>query len=618
MVRSEFEPVQDITANTGRASLDRAIAEWQGPVYNLAYRMLGNEADAADATQEVFLAVVRQWGSYDPARPLKPWLFQVAVNRIRNFHRGAAARERHELEARRRNDARPEGGPVDDEDVKQRVHEALARLPAGDRALIALHYYSGLSHGEMGAALSLPRTTVQSRLGKALERLRAAMAGAGCLLTAPALEAAMRSTAPIEVPAALSASLSALPAAAGSVTAAGVLPTLGGLIMAKKVLAAAAVVVTCLVLAGGAYSTGRQRARAEAERFAAQAAASLREKEDLLARNEEQSRELAALRRRFAEEARAAARGGADDAAELAGGASVKDGGGEPEPGAEETIDWSQLSTLFAERFELLHELDEAGNDRQPTREERRLISELELAMNDVLSKARKLSDNPFYDSRILLGLCEALCMPALGLSEDQAKEVRSALEKVFEERIQGFDPDASLPSEAFRVRQGFLSAMDEAVAASLDEAQAEKWRKISELAGRFLEGDQDRVSLPSAPEGGSTAREAGVVAQWQKAFSLTEGQDTIVQPVAADFIARADAVRERYGQLDPEPRQLTPAEKARLGAEMLEIQIEAEKQLLRFLTPEQREAVRGRAPTILQFAPGKKSWSDRRRGAPL
>jgi len=310
VVRSVFESVQDTTANTGAEMLDQAIAEWQGPVYNLAYRMLGNEADAADATQDVFLTVVRLWRRYDPARPLKPWLFQLAVNRIRNFHRGAAARARRELEAWRRNDARPEGDSVDDEDLKGRVHEALARLPADDRALIALHYYSGLSHGEMGSVMSLPRTTVQSRLGKALERLRAALAGAGCLLTAPALEAAMRSTAPIDVPAGLSASLSALPAAVGSAAAAGALPTLGGRSMAKKVLTASVVVVGCLAIAGGAYSTGKQRARAETERFAAQAAASLREKEELLARHEEQSRELEALRRRFAEQARASATGG--------------------------------------------------------------------------------------------------------------------------------------------------------------------------------------------------------------------------------------------------------------------------------------------------------------------
>ena len=64
--------------------------------------------------------------------------------------------------------------------------------------------------------------------------------------------------------------------------------------------------------------------------------------------------------------------------------------------------------------------------------------------------------------------------------------------------------------------------------------------------------------------------------------------------------------------------RELTPAEKSKLWTEVLDHQIEAEKQLLRYLTPEQRETLRGRAPTILRFAPGENAWSDRRRGSPL
>ncbi len=100
---------------------------------------------------------------------------------------------------------------------------------------------------------------------------------------------------------------------------------------------------------------------------------------------------------------------------------------------------------------------------------------------------------------------------------------------------------------------------------------------------------------------------------------AIAEWRGPIFQPIAADFISRADVIRARYGQLDAAPRQLAPAEKSKLASEVLDLQIEAEKQFLRHLTPEQREALRGRAPTILQFAPGNEGGSsDRRRGAPL
>jgi len=230
--------------------------------------------------------------------------------------------------------------------------------------------------------------------------------------------------------------------------------------------------------------------------------------------------------------------------------------------------------------------LSEGGRDRQPTKEERRLMAELEGVLQDLLSKARQISDDPFYDARVLLGMCEAMLTPALHLNEEQEKTVRAALAEIFAERVEGFDPDAALPAEAFRVRQSFLSGLDEAVGGSLDEAQAERWRKISALARRFLEGDRDSVAMPSQPEGGAEAREAGMLKQWQTAFSLAENQSALVQPLVSDFIARADLVLARYGQLDAAPRQLSAAEKAKLQAEVLDLQIEVEKQLLRHLNP--------------------------------
>ena len=603
-----------------QTSLERAIAEWQGPIYNLAYRMLGNEADAADAAQDVFLTLVLHWKEYDPSRPFKPWLFRLALNRIRNFHRGAAARSRRERAAStHRHPSREEADAMEDEDLKRRVHDALARLPAPERSLIVLHYYNGLSHGEMGTVLSLPRTTVQSRLVRALERLRRSMAAFGCVVPAATLEAAMRATPHVEVPVGLSASLSSLPSTAGGAlsTAAALPTTLGGLIMAKKVSMLAAAVLGCLALGAGAYSTGRWRATAEMERaLAAEAAAatsSRREQERLLAQQQELSRQMQALRARLKEQSKASATDVADP--ELAGEAA---GNGDGTASDEIVIDWSRLANLLAEHLDLIYQLNEPGWDRQPTKEEKRVMAELESALQEVFSKARLISEEPFYDARVLLGMCEAIFTPALGLSGEQEAKMRAGLAALFSERVEGFDPDAALPAEEYRVRQSFLSGLDDAVGRSLDPGQAEGWQKVSALARKFLEGDRDRVSMPSAPEGGREAREADVLKQWQRAFSLPEGQSSLAQPLASDFINRADSILAGYGQLDPEPRTLTPAERARLNAEILGLQIDIEKQLIRDFTPEQREALRGLAPVILQFAPGNQHWSDRRRGSPM
>src|SRR5262245_50804940 len=75
---------------------ERIVEEWQGPVYGLARRILGNDADAADATQEIFLRVFRKLDTLDRSRPIKPWIFRVAAHHLQNCIRAREARRRRE------------------------------------------------------------------------------------------------------------------------------------------------------------------------------------------------------------------------------------------------------------------------------------------------------------------------------------------------------------------------------------------------------------------------------------------------------------------------------------------------------------------------------------------
>ena len=563
-------------------------------------------------------------GLYDPSQPLKPWLFKLALNRIRNFRRGSAARVERERVASRNEGTSLEGDPVEDEDLKVCIHKALARVPEPDKALIVLHYYSGLSHGEIGAAMSLPRTTVQSRLEKALQRLKRALVGLGCAVPLSSVEAALRATPPMAVPVELAASLSTIPASMGALGGGVGLPTiLGGMIMTKKLVAAVATALACMLFIGGAYSTGKWQGKCDMEGVVAAsekvATTRRQQHEELLAQHQKLSREVEALRLRLKEQGDALSRArGVTAAAVETSVDAAKAAGAASEP--EIALDWKKLSVLFASRLDLLYDFAtaEGATHRQPTKEEKLVLAELEGTLMEVFAKARQLSDDPFYDKRVLTGLCEAMCIPSLGLSPEKEKEVRSALEKIFSEKVEGFDPDASLPSEAFRVRQEFLRMLDESVGASLDEAAAERWEKLRALARKLLEGDRALEALPTVPDDGNESRSSGVLKRWKDAFSLTESQSTQFEPLASDFIAAADAILARYGQMGDTPRKLSAAEKAKLNAELLDVQIEKERQLLEYLSPQQREALRGRSPTIIQFAPGNKHWADHRRGSPL
>lgn len=58
----------------------RLVQRYQTPVYNLAYRMLGERMEAEDAAQETFLRAFRNLSQYDPARPFRNWLLSITAH----------------------------------------------------------------------------------------------------------------------------------------------------------------------------------------------------------------------------------------------------------------------------------------------------------------------------------------------------------------------------------------------------------------------------------------------------------------------------------------------------------------------------------------------------------
>lgn len=141
-------------------------------------RRLGvGPADLDDVTQEVLLRVYRQLDQYDPARPLRPWLFGIA-------HRVASEWRRY----RRRHPERPEesvpesadSSPGADETVASRqartaVLRALDALDEDRRAVFILHELDGVAVPEIAAALGVPLNTAYSRLRLAREDFKAAI-----------------------------------------------------------------------------------------------------------------------------------------------------------------------------------------------------------------------------------------------------------------------------------------------------------------------------------------------------------------------------------------------------------------------------------------------------------
>ena len=142
-------------------------------IYSFAYRLTHDATLSEECVQDVFVALWRRAGDFDPTRAkLTTWLFVVARNRAIELGRQKARRP--EL----RDDLEPVGSSPDPADLiavadeSQRVAEAMAELPEEQLAVLRLSYFDGLSHSEIAEVIGIPLGTVKGRMRLALERLR--------------------------------------------------------------------------------------------------------------------------------------------------------------------------------------------------------------------------------------------------------------------------------------------------------------------------------------------------------------------------------------------------------------------------------------------------------------
>jgi RNA polymerase sigma-70 factor (ECF subfamily) len=146
------------------ADLERLFREHWPRAYRAAHLVTGDAAAAEDIAQEAFLAAVRNLDRFDRRRPFGPWLHRIVVNRAIDWTR--ARRLRGEVELGDYLPAPPE--PELDGSALRRI----ADLAPEQRAVVVLRHLLEYTPGEIAELLELPRGTVNSRLRRALDRMK--------------------------------------------------------------------------------------------------------------------------------------------------------------------------------------------------------------------------------------------------------------------------------------------------------------------------------------------------------------------------------------------------------------------------------------------------------------
>jgi RNA polymerase sigma factor (sigma-70 family) len=152
-------------------------ARFARPLYALSRSHLADTEHAKDAVQQTFLQAWRSASSFDPARPLAPWLFQicrrVCIDRFRRERVAAAER----LDDHERHPALSVAGPSMERSwVVWEVRRAIEALPADSREIIRLVHLEGHTFEQVALRLQLPVGTVKSRSFRAHKKLVAVLA----------------------------------------------------------------------------------------------------------------------------------------------------------------------------------------------------------------------------------------------------------------------------------------------------------------------------------------------------------------------------------------------------------------------------------------------------------
>ena len=177
----ESEMVRMAQAGSEQA-FESLVTAYERKIYTLAYRYTGNEQDALDICQEVFIRVYRSISGFKEESAFSTWIYRIASNICIDYSRKKQGKgtvplyfQGEDGEEMAMEIPDPAEGPeaaLDRRELRGDIERALSYLTEEHRQIVLLRDISGLSYGEIGEALAMPEGTVKSRLARARLNLR--------------------------------------------------------------------------------------------------------------------------------------------------------------------------------------------------------------------------------------------------------------------------------------------------------------------------------------------------------------------------------------------------------------------------------------------------------------
>jgi RNA polymerase sigma-70 factor, ECF subfamily len=176
------------TTGTTRAEFDELVRRFHRHAYNVAYRMVGNQADAEDLTQEAFVRAYRFFDRYNRSMPFENWMYRIISNVfIDEWRRRPKFRSQSldqpigdsigEVHLEIPDTASDPQHVMMQQTIAEPIQHALNALPAEFRQAVILADIEGLSYEEIADVMHCSVGTVRSRLHRGRKQLRNRMNG---------------------------------------------------------------------------------------------------------------------------------------------------------------------------------------------------------------------------------------------------------------------------------------------------------------------------------------------------------------------------------------------------------------------------------------------------------
>ena len=153
-------------------AFSEVVQRYQGRIYRLAYRLLGNAEEAEDATQEAFLRAYRSLRTFRPDASFSPWMYRIATNVCLDMLRARRAHTSLDESLLDPASGVSVEGTVAERERLRALTEAIRRLPVGLRTVFLLRHEAELTYEEIAQTLGLPLNTVRTRLFRARNALK--------------------------------------------------------------------------------------------------------------------------------------------------------------------------------------------------------------------------------------------------------------------------------------------------------------------------------------------------------------------------------------------------------------------------------------------------------------